>query len=162
MKKGFTLIELLFTLAIISIIAGVGVLKMSGSAEKADKTAVISEIRQAITEIQVCIGQMKAGYKYKPNMADYDFDDPEYGAEEQEYYNEDVEYYAELSGDASYSNCANVGAIKANVFQALRSNSYCFHKFTEEGVAYRFDSAIDWQIVQGECDTSPEIYQYSF
>lgn len=53
MKKGFTLIELLFVLAIISIIAGIGISNMSGSTDAAENTAIKANIRNAITEAQL-------------------------------------------------------------------------------------------------------------
>lgn len=53
MKKGFTLVELLFVMAIISILAGIGISQMSGSTEAANKVVLKSDIRSAITAAQI-------------------------------------------------------------------------------------------------------------
>ena len=53
MKKGFTLVELLFVMAIISILAGIGISQMSGSTDAAMKVAMKSDVRSAITAAQI-------------------------------------------------------------------------------------------------------------
>ena len=50
MKKGFTLVELLFVMAVISILAGIGISQMSGSTDTAKNTAAKAELRNAFTE----------------------------------------------------------------------------------------------------------------
>ncbi|KAB7889563.1 type IV pilin protein [Poseidonibacter ostreae] len=48
MKKGFTLVELLFVMAIISILAGIGISQMSGSTEAAYNTLMKGEVRTLV------------------------------------------------------------------------------------------------------------------
>lgn len=48
MKKGFTLVELLFVMAIISILAGIGISQMSGSTDAALKVSAKSDLRTLI------------------------------------------------------------------------------------------------------------------
>lgn len=64
MKKGFTLVELLFVMAIISILAGIGISQMSSSTDTAEKTAAKGNIRNVITEAQLfyATNQTYAGF----------------------------------------------------------------------------------------------------
>jgi len=48
MKKGFTLIEILFSLAIISLVVGIGISQMSGATSAAKKVVAKADVRTAI------------------------------------------------------------------------------------------------------------------
>jgi prepilin-type N-terminal cleavage/methylation domain-containing protein len=50
MKKGFTLVELLFVMAVISILAGFGISKMSGSTDTAEDIKAKANVRNTINE----------------------------------------------------------------------------------------------------------------
>ena len=52
-KKGFTLIELMAVVAIIAILAAVLVPTVSGYIERSKKTAVITQVREAVNAIEI-------------------------------------------------------------------------------------------------------------
>lgn len=63
MKKGFTLVELLFVMAIISILAGIGISKFSDANDKALESSMTLEIKKEVTN-QVDY-YLKNGYQFK-------------------------------------------------------------------------------------------------
>ena len=75
-KKGFTLVELLFVMAIIAILAGIGLTQMSGSTDTATNTAAKAELRNLITKAQ----------EFKINFGTYMGFDGEASFENSDYY----------------------------------------------------------------------------
>jgi prepilin-type N-terminal cleavage/methylation domain-containing protein len=70
MKKGFTLVELLFVMAIISILAGIGIYQMSGFTGTAEDVAAKSELRNVITEAQLYYANNTSYSDFEPSNTD--------------------------------------------------------------------------------------------
>ena len=67
MRKGFTMVELIFVIVIIGILAGIAIPKLSATRDDAKHAKLISNT-------QICINDLIAGYKGVGNTLDIDSD----------------------------------------------------------------------------------------